>query len=546
MDGHWSQDPQDIVEQIAALKSESFLKLLRQLVRAGGELDLFKTGLEPEERRQCLKKAADLDWLRCGPDYAPSLTILPQAFPLVAATLDAVPREIPASGCWTANFKVKASADELRSLLSEAADWGGVKLLAEFSASQRATLIGALADPNTPSPYSLVNLEACPIEERLKGPCLLLSADYQREIFAPQFARWAPQCPHLLLATLSLLGLAARGELQVKQDGFLRSAPRKKLEQCLRGFEPIFPIPETNLPEALRLSLEQNKIIEPAHHGSCFTLSNPEFPSHTEDIVNLLHRLASLLNLPDAHPAIVPICDEALRKLLRNGQVQSLTEALDDALLQWVHEQERFHISIKGEEETPNWSLIDLKAACWPRLVPLANALGLVDIALDHLDAPVALRPSTLALESFGFLDLRPTLKKASKHFEISGDIFLLRQAADIAPLGANKEGIQWFLPTKIGLNSKVTDLLDRLELNEPCQEWRKGLRSRVQARARRWLVLEVDKADSADRIAQSSILQPILFERLTPTVFLLSHPQCLDDKMKDEFGRLEIDLDIR
>jgi hypothetical protein len=539
MFGQSPTDAQDIVEDIAGIKSSALLNILRLLIKNGGELDLIKSGLSPSERRQAMAQAASYDWIECGPEFAPCLLIKPDYFSTVAATVEAVPKQFKRSR--TSKAKTAPIPEQsLLPILNGIADLGGLKVLAEVPEPERRQLIEHHDHPWSQGHYSIQMLRSCPLEESVKGPCVLLSLDFFAEPSALSFHCWAPASPHVLLASLSTAGWIRRHELPLKRDQSLKKTSRKKIEALLSGFDPVFPIPDTKLPLTILLSLGRSGIC--ALKNGQWTVKRQPCLSNSDQCLQLLHSFATTLKLPDSHPDIAPICNHALRLLLSAPQAQTLTSALDRALLHWIHDQERF----SAPRESPgHWSLMDLKAACWPRVGPLAHFLGLVDIALDHLKAPIALRPSDIALRTFARDAANGSLSMRSGALELSADLFTLAKAASIAPLFPARSFVQWKVPKRPGHIEELQELGQSLELDDSCKAWIKSFKSCMRARARNWFVLEVDKAETADKIAQSLILQRIILEQLTPTVFLLTSPASLTARVRAEFKRLDIILDL-
>ncbi|MDF1664563.1 MAG: hypothetical protein P1V97_22580, partial [Planctomycetota bacterium] len=193
----------------------------------------------------------------------------------------------------------------------------------------------------------------------------------------------------------------------------------------------------------------------------------------------------------------------------------------------------------------PHWTLLDLKAACWPRIVPLANALGFIEIGVDHLGAPLALRSTRLARATFQ--EASNMARRHGKEIELETDLFKLLEAAFIGPLMMDQQKILWRIGKNPAAIEDIRDFLMPFKLDDETKAWLKSLKAQkktVKARARSWYVLEIESAELADKVAESELLQDIIIDRVTPTVFLLKNASSLTDSYKRELKRLGLDLE--
>lgn len=537
MDSRWREESIDLLKELSAITSLTHRRLLRLLVESRGELDLSQTDWTPSERRKLLKWSEAFDWLDRGPDNAPTLSVAPEFFGILAEALTDVPRRLPKSRRSQAHNYDK---DALDVLLSDMAKRGSVRLLAEFTKSEQALLLSA-HDQGDCEFFAVEEWRACPLEETKLGPLVRLKTKFISRRAVPKVASWLEPNYNLLLGTLSTLGLAKRGELKFRIDLSLKKSIERQIFSPEEHPDRAFPIPELPPMKLILAGLERGKFIK--REGRKAVFLKEDSLTCTDDLLSLLHHFAGVLDLPSSHQGIAPICDHAFRFLFQQNAPLFLTDPLEVGLNEWIEDTERFSSAVEG---WPHWTLLDLKAACWPRIVPLANALGLIEIGLDHLGAPLALRATKMARATFQE-SVGNLARLDGRQIELETDLFKLAEAALIAPLTMEKQRIRWHLGKKPAAIESIRDFLMAFDQDSATEAWLKSLKSKqtmVKARARSWYVLEVESAELADRVAASEILQNIILERITPTVFLLENASCLTDSYKRELKRLGLDLE--
>lgn len=526
----------DRLRELSGITSQSHRRLLQSLVKARGELDLSQSEWSPSERRKLLKWSESFEWLERGPDNAPTLSVAPDFFPFLAEALSNVPRRLKRS---RSRPPETYKQHELEDLLSEMAQESPIRLLAEFSEDEQKLLLSAQNSGDSKG-FVIEEWTNCPLEETRLGPVVrLINQDFSRRT-APKVAKWLPPNYQLLLGSLNALGLARRGELQFRIDGTLKKSIERQILGEREGLPLAFPVPEVPKVTLILAALERGKLIQRSGRRAEILEERPLQSSR--DLLSLLHNFAGVLDLPSSHRAIEGICNESFRFLFERRSPLYLTEALDVGLNEWIEETEKYGPEL---EATPSWSVLDLKAACWPRLVPLANALGLIEVGLDHLGAPLALRPSGLVRSTFQDFSGNKASRQG-RNIVLETDFFKLVEAALIAPVHGEEKSFLWRLGKSSEAAEQARDVLMAFDLEDDTMTWLRSLKTQVKARARRWYVLEIESAELADQVAESATLQEVILDRVTPTVFLLKNETCLTESVRRELAALGLDLDAR
>ncbi|MDF1664564.1 MAG: hypothetical protein P1V97_22585, partial [Planctomycetota bacterium] len=319
----WREESFDLLKELSAITSLTHRRLLRLLVESRGELDLSHTDWTPSERRKLLKWSEAFDWLDRGPDNAPTLSVAPEFFAVLAEALSDVPRRLPKS---RSTQKLSYENEALQVLLAEMAKRGSVRLLAEFTKSDQAILLAAHDQDDTEF-FAIEEWRACPIEETRLGPVVRLKTAFLTRRVAPKVAKWLGPNYDLLLGALSCLGLAKRGELNFRIDLSLKKSIERQIFKPGEQTQLAFPIPEVPTVKLILAALERAKFIKREGRGAVLINETPL--QNTDDLLSLLHHFAGVLDLPSSHQGIAPICNHSLRFLFNHNGSLFLTEALE-------------------------------------------------------------------------------------------------------------------------------------------------------------------------------------------------------------------------
>jgi hypothetical protein len=360
-------DSAEIAGELAALEVWQ-REALAAVLRADGCLDLGR--VSPEAREALIKLASALSFLDSGDDPAEQgrvLRIIDGAWPALCAALEGTERR-----------RRKASEEPIQiglspppsssKALEDLVQHGGLCRWGVFDKAQRQQLSEAAQSPWGRGRLSFF--------ETRRGLVLALSPQAYLELDArPRAESWLPARPDWALSAISVLGLAERGELKLHRSGAFTKTQRALLGlDLLTSSEPhaweLIEAEAFLLDTLLRLGWIDSS-------GTATENAPPRQASALELLRGLRRGLLLALELrdePSAEKALLGLC---------GGRAQSLTCALDRVLLTELWEN-----SSNSDDEFE-----DRRLRSWVQVAPIAVALGLAELGLDALGAPVSLKP---------------------------------------------------------------------------------------------------------------------------------------------------------
>lgn len=549
----WNAD--SLTRELEALAPE-LRRLLAEALAGDGSLELTLGLTSAEARARVRAGLLDLGWVTVGPEPAAVLTIARPAREWLASALIGSPRlerharprlatepDRDAAEVTLARYRARPEAE--REALREVARRGGWCSSAALDERSRRVLIEARPDLD----FALARLEQALPAERGRGPVALLSPHLLLLLGdPPRSATRIRGAPGPLLATATLSGLLDRGRLRPRKRGGWRKRDLAELARlCPAGpgpwcpAEPAAALLEIAI-EAGLLTLAEGEI----QRGPALDSHQLAPPTRRAERLRAAAARRALSELDSGREAVLEMTESSFDWLDITPRALGVDELDRVLLLARLGEVLR-----SGSRLDEAAELDDLAAGLWRAGTPWLAWLGLVDLGMDHLGAPVSLRPSEFLRaglsgdEGEAAVELL-TADGRSDRVALgipSARARLLWRCAEEGELEQQAERLVW-RPTR----ARLEVLRGRLEALAPGAFDalpRAPERSEITTvRARRWLILDVPSVALADRLAELDELKPGVVDRITPTVLLLRGPEVLDDALRDRLAELGVAIE--